>query len=74
MWEMAKNSIILFLRGRLFQDPRKVVQLAIVGMATTAILLIALGLVGAPLPVAAGVAGLAGGALQPYLFKNLKYR
>lgn len=74
MWEMAKTSIVLFLRGRLFQDPRKVMQQAAIGMMVTAILLIAIALLGAPLPAAAGVAGLIGGALQPYFFKNLKYR
>ena len=37
-------------------------------------LLIVLAKIGAPLWLAALVAGLIGGALQPYLFKNLRYR
>ena len=47
-------------------------QLAI-GVAVTALVLIVLAKLGAPLWLAALLAGLAGGALQPYLFKNLRY-
>ncbi len=74
MWEMAKNSISLFFQGRLFADPSKVyVQLAL-GIALTALLLVAAVMFGIPLWLAALAAGLAGGAAQPYLFKDLKYR
>ncbi|ACK52638.1 conserved hypothetical protein [Methylocella silvestris BL2] len=74
MLEMAKSSIVLFFRGKLFSDPSKVYGQIAKGAAATAIILIALAKIGLPLAVAAGVAGLIGGALQPYLFKDLRYR
>jgi len=74
MWEMAKSSIVLFLRGKLFSDPVKVWRQAAIGAAATTIVLVGLAKVGAPVVAAAAVAGLLGGALQPYLFKDLKYR
>jgi Kef-type K+ transport system membrane component KefB len=74
MWAMAQNSMTLFFRGKLFADPGKVYRQLAVGIAVTASLLIVLGKVGLPVWIAALVAGLAGGALQPYLFKDLRYR
>jgi hypothetical protein len=73
MWQMALNSIVLFFRGKLFADPGKVVQKLLIGIVVTALLLIVVAKVGAPLWVAALVAALIGGALQPYLFKDLRY-
>lgn len=74
MWEMAKSSIVLFLQGKLFAEPTKVYRQTAVGAAVTAALLVVLAKVGVPLAAAAGLAGLIGGALQPYLFKDLRYR
>jgi hypothetical protein len=74
MWEMAKSSIVLFLRGKLFSEPQKVYRQTAIGAAVTAVLLIVLALIGVPLFLAAAVAALIGGALQPYLFKDLRYR
>lgn len=74
MWEMAKSSITLFFQGKLFADPAQVYRQIAIGVAVTAILLTALALVGAPVWLAALIAGLLGGALQPYLFKDLRYR
>ncbi len=74
MLEMAKSSIVLFFRGKLFSEPPKVYRQMAIGAGATAIILIALAKIGLPLAVAAGVAGLVGGALQPYLFKDLRYR
>jgi hypothetical protein len=74
MWSMATNSISLFFRGKLFADPAKVYRQLAVGIAVTALLLVILAQIGAPLWSAALVAGLVGGALQPYLFKDLRYR
>ncbi len=74
MWEMVVASVRLFFAGKLFQDPGAVARQSALGAAVAAV--IALGLVwaGLPIPLAAGLAGVAGGALQPFLFKDLKYR
>jgi len=74
MWDLARNSISLFFAGKLFADPAKVYSQISVGIVVTAALLIALAVAGVALWLAALVAGLAGGGLQPYLFKDLKYR
>lgn len=74
MWQMAKSSIILFFQGRLFSEPAKVYRQTFIGAAATAAVLVVLATVGLPLAGAAAIAGLAGGALQPYLFKDLRYR
>lgn len=75
MFEMVKNSISLFFRGKLFAEPRKAYAQLLIGIAFTALsLLVALQVVGLPYWSAAGLAGFLGGALQPYLFRNLRYR
>lgn len=74
MLEMAKSSITLFFRGRLFSEPGKVYRQTAIGATITAVLLIVLAKAGLPLAAAAALACLIGGGLQPYLFKNLKYR
>ncbi len=73
MWQMTQNSIVLFFRGKLFADPGKVIRQLLIGIVVTAVLLIVLAKIGAPLWLAALVAALLGGGLQPYLFKDLKY-
>jgi hypothetical protein len=45
----------------------------LIGIVVTAVLLIGLAEAGAPLWLAALVAALIGGGLQPYLFKDLRY-
>ena len=75
MLDMAMSSIGLFLQGKLFADPGKAMTQVVLGiLATLLMFLLATKLLGAPLWVAAAIAGFAGGALQPYLFKDLKYR
>lgn len=74
MWAMTQNSIVLFFRGKLFAEPGKVFQKVLIGIAVTALLLIALAKAGVPLWAAALAAALIGGGLQPYLFRNLRYR
>ena len=73
MWEMTKNSIVLFFRGKLFADPRMVTRQLAIGIVVTAILFVGLAKAGAPLWLAALVAALLGGGLQPYVFKDLRY-
>ena len=75
MFEMVFTSIKLFLVGKLFKDPLHVFRQSVIGVLIT-IALAALLLFGAGLPpiAVAAISGLAGGVLQPYLFKDLKYR
>ena len=74
MWDMAQNSITLFFRGKLFANPSAAYQRLAIGIVVTALVLILLAKLGLPVWVAAVVAGLAGGTLQPFLFKDLRYR
>jgi hypothetical protein len=72
MLTMFLDSVKLFLQGKLFRDGRAVFRLWIVGFAAALVLTIAL--VTFLHPWIGGIAGgLAGGALMPYLFRNLKY-
>ncbi len=73
MWQMMQHSIALFFRGKLFANPRQVMQRLAIGIAVTAGLFVGLAEVRAPLWLAALVAALLGGGLQPYLFKDLRY-
>jgi drug/metabolite transporter (DMT)-like permease len=74
MWDMVKHSMVLFFQGKLFKNNASVFQKLAVGVAVTAVVLVVLALLGLPLALAAALAGAAGGALQPYLFKDLKYQ
>ena len=75
MLDMALSSIGLFLRGKLFADPAKAITQVMIGIAATLLLfLIATKVLILPLWISAALAGFIGGALQPYLFKDLKYR
>ncbi|MBO0750991.1 MAG: hypothetical protein J2P53_02700 [Bradyrhizobiaceae bacterium] len=74
MCEMAVNSIRLFLRGKLFADPEKVFRQIAPGVLATAIALAVLPVIRVPVWLAALVAGFGGGMLQPYLFRDLRYR
>jgi hypothetical protein len=74
MWEMGKNSILLFFSGKLFADPKQVHRQMAIAIAVTTVLLIVAAKLGLPLWASAILAGLVGGALQPYLFKDLRYR
>jgi len=73
MWVLAKSSIVLLFQGRLFADPMKVGRQWAVGSVVTATILFVGAKAGAPIWVAGFTAGLIGGALQPYLFKDLRY-
>ena len=74
MWTMATSSMTLFFRGRLFADPAAAYRKLAIGVLVTALMVVVVGIAGAPLWAAALLAGLGGGALQPYLFKDLRYR
>ena len=74
MWEMALNSASIFFKGKLFADNKKAFGQIAVGAGATALLFLAARKLGLPAWSAALVAGFIGGGLQPFLFKNLKYR
>lgn len=73
MLEMVKTSIILFFRGKLFRDPQQVYRQLAIGVAVALFIFLALTKF-TGMPIAALVAGFIGGVLQPYLFKDLKFR
>ncbi|MES2957640.1 MAG: hypothetical protein V4792_05595 [Pseudomonadota bacterium] len=70
---MFTNSLRLFLKGKLFREPRMVLRQWAIGVVATALVLVLLAKLGAPLWLAVLLASLSGGALQPYLFRHLKY-
>jgi hypothetical protein len=74
MWDLAKESMVMFLRGKLFADPRHAFGMMAVGTALTATLFVVTTKLGVPMLAAAPLSALLGGGLQPRLFKNLKYR
>ena len=75
MLDMALSSIGLFFRGKLFAEPAKAMTQLLIGIIAALIMfLIAVKIAGAPLWLAAAISGFVGGALQPYLFKDLRYR
>jgi len=75
MVDLVMNSAGLFFRGKLFADPGKAYLQLGIGVLFTMLCFIALlYLAGLPHWAAAAVAGFLGGALQPRLFRNLRYR
>ena len=72
MLSTAIDSGKLFLSGKLFKDNAKVMRQLAVGAGAGAIVVVVVGLF-VPTWVAAILGGAVAGALQPYLFKDLKY-
>ena len=73
MWDMIWNSAGLFLRGKLFRDTRLVLMLLAANSLLAAVVVVAGHFAGIPYLVDCLVAGALCGALQPFLFVNLKY-
>lgn len=73
MWEMFWHSVALFLKGKLFQNPGHFFRQALIGIVCGAVLCVALLKISGSLALAVPVGALVSGALQPWLFKNLKY-
>lgn len=73
MWDIFLNSSKLFCRGKLFRDPSAVLRQWLIGAVATLTLLLVMAKIGLPLWLALIVAAVGGGALQPWLFKDLKY-
>lgn len=74
MFSMFMDSATLFVKGKLFQSYSAVFSKMLIGIIITAVIAVVLAKIGAGMLVAIGVAAFVGGALQPYLFKDLKYR
>jgi hypothetical protein len=73
MWPMFINSFRLFLKGKLFRDPKSVAKCWLIGFASALVAVVALRTMGAPIWLAVAVPAVAVGLLQPYLFRDLKY-
>jgi hypothetical protein len=73
MFDMFLNSIVLFFKGKLFQDMGSVVKQALIGITITAVICIVAAKIGAPLWLAFTLGAIVGGLIQPWLFKDLKY-
>ena len=69
---MFFNSVKLFFAGKLFRDNRAVAVQWLKGFGISLALLLVLGFALSPV-VGVVVAALAGGFMQPLLFKDLKY-
>ena len=77
MIDAALASARSFLTGKLFQSNGKAYGLLLLGISVTAGILVFLvkGVkLGVPIYAAVAIAAFVGGALQPRLYKNLKYR
>ncbi len=73
MWEMFINSMQMFLKGKLFRDNKMVIKQGSIAVIAVIILIVILGKFVLPTWLAAIIGGFVGGALMPYLFKDLKY-
>lgn len=73
MWDMFLNTAKMFFRGKLFRDSKRVTRQWLIGVLVAALLVVVLGALGVPTLVAVAVAAFVAGALQPWLFKDLKY-
>ena len=75
MFEMVLSSISLFFRGKLFAEPvHAYTQLAIGIFFAATCFVLATRVAGLPYWASAAIAGFLGGALQPRLFRDLRYR
>ncbi len=71
MFDMVFNAIKLFFMGKLFRDNPFFFKQWAIGMAITVVLMVGLSFLSPWLGMLVG--GMAGGALMPWLYKDLKY-
>jgi hypothetical protein len=71
MKDMAINAAKLFIAGKLFRDNKAFFKQWGIGLLVSLVLMLGLGAIHPWLGSVAG--GLAGGALLPWLFRDLKY-
>jgi len=72
MIDMFLNSLRLFFKGKLFRDNRALLRQWLIGFAVSIVPFLTIGFAGWPL-VGAIASGVVGGAIQPWLFRDLKY-
>lgn len=73
MWDMFLNSLKLFFRGKLFREPKQVLRQWLIGLLVALVALVILVKLGLAIWLAVLLVSLGVGALQPWLFKDLKY-
>ena len=73
LFKLIKNAVSLFTSGKMFRDHLYLAKRLGIGCGGTALLLVLLSLVVRSPAVLALVAGFVGGALQPYLFADVRY-
>jgi hypothetical protein len=71
--EMFTDGFNLFVQGKLLRDYPKVFAEAFLGIFIAMILLAAIVFCGAPLWVAVIISSAVSGALQPWIFKDIKF-
>jgi hypothetical protein len=74
MLHLARNAISLFLDGKLFRDLRHFYTRLAVGVTATVAVMLLASLVIKSVIVVALIGGLIGGALQPFLFEDVRYQ
>ena len=74
MFDMLLSSITLFMQGKLFQDLGTLSIKLLIGVIVTTAICFAAVKLGLGIWIAIGIASVTGGAIQPYLFKDLKYK
>ena len=74
MWKMFLNALKLFLKGKLFRDPHAVLKKWLIGCVVSLLAVIILAKAGVPLWLTVTIVAFGSGALQPWLFRNLKYK
>ena len=73
MWDIFLNSLKLFFRGTLFREPKQVLRQWLIGLLVALVALVILVKLGLAIWLAVLLVSLGVGALQPWLFKDLKY-
>jgi hypothetical protein len=74
MLHLAKHAIALLLEGKLFRDMRYFYRRLAIGVAVTVALMLLASLVIKSVIVLALIGGFVGGAVQPYLFADVRYQ
>lgn len=73
MWDMFLNSLKLFLKGKLFREPKQVLRQWLIGLLVALVGLVVLAKLGLAIWLAVVLVSVGVGALQPWLFRDLKY-
>jgi len=74
MFDMLLSSITLFIQGKLFKDLGTLAIKLLIGIVVTVVICIGAVKFGLDIWMAIIIASVIGGAIQPYLFKDLKYQ